>query len=109
MKHCIIKVHEAAIKEIEAKAEKLTGKPNAKPRSELGKQVQAMKADQMYIDACKVVAEFGGLYATHIRYKDGFFVALPPELSEVTTTDQWTLKASSILETEISLEITTCL
>merc|ERR1712217_663878 len=36
-------------------AEKLTGKPNAKARSELGKQVQAMKADPMYIDACKVV------------------------------------------------------
>jgi len=48
-------VHEASIKEIEIKAEKLTGKPNAKARSELGKQVQTMKADPQYIDACKVV------------------------------------------------------
>jgi len=48
-------VHEAGIKKIEDQAEKLTGKPNAKARSELGKQVQAMKADPMYIDACKVV------------------------------------------------------
>merc|ERR1719502_595351 len=47
--------HEAGIQKIEAQAEKLTGKPNAKARSELGKQVQAMKADPMYIDACKVV------------------------------------------------------
>lgn len=49
------KVHEASIQEIEARAEKLTGKANKNARSELGKQIQSMKADPMYIDACKVV------------------------------------------------------
>jgi len=60
-------VHEAGIKEIEAKTEKLTGKPNAKPRSELGKQVQAMKADQMYIDACKVVKGLEAPYGNFMK------------------------------------------
>jgi hypothetical protein len=47
--------HEARIKEIEVQAENLTGKSNKKARSEHGKQVQAMKAEAMYIDACKVM------------------------------------------------------
>jgi len=49
------KVHEASIQEIESKSEKLTGKANKNARSELGKQVQSMKAEAKYIDACKVV------------------------------------------------------
>eukprot|EP00930_Biecheleria_cincta_P081850 TRINITY_DN7125_c0_g2_i2.p1 TRINITY_DN7125_c0_g2~~TRINITY_DN7125_c0_g2_i2.p1 ORF type:complete len:291 (-),score=95.03 TRINITY_DN7125_c0_g2_i2:303-1064(-) len=48
-------LHEAAIKEKQDQAEKLTGKQNKNARSEIGKQVQSMKADPMYIDACKVV------------------------------------------------------
>lgn len=48
-------LHEAAIKEKQDQAEKLTGKQNKNARSEVGKQVQTMRADPMYIDACKVV------------------------------------------------------
>merc|ERR1712070_293886 len=50
-------VHEAGIKEIESQAEQLTGKANKNKRSELGKQVMQMKADPIYIDACKVLKE----------------------------------------------------
>lgn len=50
-------VHEAGIKQAESQAEQLTGKANKNKRSELGKQVQQMKADPMYIDACKVLKE----------------------------------------------------
>jgi len=48
-------LHETAIKVKQDQAEKLTGKQNKNERSEIGKQVQAMKADPTYIDACKVV------------------------------------------------------
>jgi len=83
-------VHEAGIKEIEAKAEKLTGKPNAKARSELGKQAQTMKADQMYIDACKVVkgleAPYGNFMTKVIRQADktsrGYSAAQAPAAPE---------------------------
>lgn len=49
------RVHDAKIQDLEANAEKLTGKSNKSARSQLGKQVQALKADPVYIDACKVV------------------------------------------------------
>ncbi len=37
---------------------------------------QCHASTEELIDACTVVAEFGGLYATHIRYKSGFFQGL---------------------------------
>uniref|UniRef100_A0A7S0ABZ7 Uncharacterized protein n=1 Tax=Pyrodinium bahamense TaxID=73915 RepID=A0A7S0ABZ7_9DINO len=46
--------HEAAIKAKEDEASALSGKENKKARTEVGKQVAAMKADPKYIDACKV-------------------------------------------------------
>jgi len=48
-------MQDAAIKSKEEEANGLTGKDNKKPRSELGKQVSAMKADPKYVDACKVL------------------------------------------------------
>eukprot|EP00928_Gymnodinium_smaydae_P012094 TRINITY_DN143_c0_g1_i1.p1 TRINITY_DN143_c0_g1~~TRINITY_DN143_c0_g1_i1.p1 ORF type:complete len:282 (-),score=111.16 TRINITY_DN143_c0_g1_i1:251-1030(-) len=47
--------HEAKIKEKEDYAATLTGKDNKKARTEAGKEVTAMKADEKYVDACKVV------------------------------------------------------
>ena len=38
--------------------------------------VQCFSTTNELIEACKVVAEFGGLYATHIRYKLGMIPAL---------------------------------
>merc|ERR1712226_1776019 len=46
--------HEAKIKEKEDQANALTGKDNKKARTELSKEVSAMKIEDKYIDACKV-------------------------------------------------------
>merc|ERR1712014_422479 len=43
------------IKEKEDAAAALTGKDNKKARTELSKEVSAMKAEEKYVDACKVV------------------------------------------------------
>jgi len=81
--------HEASIQKIEAQAEKLTGKPNAKARSELGKQVQGMKADPMYIDACKVVkgleAPYGNFMTKVVvqaEKQSGYAAAQAPVVAE---------------------------
>jgi len=47
--------HEVAIKAKEDLAATLTGKDNKKQRSEVSKEISAMKTDVKYIDACKVV------------------------------------------------------
>merc|ERR1712187_442665 len=47
--------HEAKIKEKEEAAAALTGKDNKKARTELSKEVSSMKAEEKYVDACKVV------------------------------------------------------
>merc|ERR1712048_297905 len=47
--------HEAKIKEKEDAAAALTGKDNKKARTELSKEVSTMKAEEKYVDACKVV------------------------------------------------------
>merc|ERR1712217_941038 len=47
--------HEAKIKEKEEAAAALTGKDNKKARTELSKEVSTMKAEEKYVDACKVV------------------------------------------------------
>merc|ERR1712232_1448711 len=46
--------HDAKIKEKEDAAAALTGKDNKKARTELSKEVSAMKAEEKYVDACKV-------------------------------------------------------
>merc|ERR1712217_862328 len=46
---------EAKIKEKEDQVNALTGKDNKKARTELSKEVSAMKTEEMYVDACKVV------------------------------------------------------
>merc|ERR1712084_166965 len=47
--------HDTKIKEKEDAAAALTGKDNKKARTELSKEVSTMKAEEQYIDACKVV------------------------------------------------------
>jgi hypothetical protein len=47
--------HEALIKEKEDLAASLTGKDNKKARSEVSKEVSALKIDEKYVDACKVL------------------------------------------------------
>jgi len=47
--------HDTKIKEKEDAANALTGKDNKKARTELSKEVSAMKAEEKYVDACKVV------------------------------------------------------
>merc|ERR1719380_103432 len=47
--------HDAKIKEKEDQANALTGKDNKKARTELSKEVSAMKTEEKYVDACKVV------------------------------------------------------
>merc|ERR1712113_614080 len=47
--------HEAKIKEKEEAAAALTGKDNKKARTELSKEVSAMKQEEQYVDACKIV------------------------------------------------------
>lgn len=46
---------DAEIAAIDAEANALTGKDNKKARNELGKKSSAMKTEDKYIDACKVV------------------------------------------------------
>merc|ERR1712176_1508141 len=43
------------IKEKEDAAAALTGKDDKKARTEMSKEVSAMKAEEKYVDACKVV------------------------------------------------------
>merc|ERR1711897_71610 len=47
--------HDTKIKEKEDAAAALTGKDNKKARTEMSKEVSAMKAEEKYVDACKVV------------------------------------------------------
>merc|ERR1712217_390843 len=47
--------HEVKIKEKEDQAAALTGKDNKKARTEISKEVSAMKSEEKYVDACKVV------------------------------------------------------
>jgi len=47
--------HDTKIKEKEEAAAALTGKDNKKARTELSKEVSTMKAEEKYVDACKVV------------------------------------------------------
>merc|ERR1711920_525936 len=47
--------HDTKIKEKEDAAAALTGKDNKKARTELSKEVSTMKAEEKYVDACKVV------------------------------------------------------
>merc|ERR1712014_568922 len=47
--------HDAKMKEKEDQANALTGKDNKKARTELSKEVSAMKTEEKYVDACKVV------------------------------------------------------
>merc|ERR1711879_1108739 len=47
--------HEAKMGEKEDAAAALTGKDNKKARTELSKEVSAMKIEEKYVDACKVV------------------------------------------------------
>merc|ERR1711868_164309 len=46
---------DATIKGLEEEAAALTGKDNKKARTEKSKEASALKADKMYVDACKVV------------------------------------------------------
>merc|ERR1739845_192589 len=47
--------HDARIKEKEDQVNALTGKDNKKARTEMSKEVSAMKTEEKYVDACKVV------------------------------------------------------
>jgi len=47
--------HEALIKQKEEFAATLTGKDNKKARTEVSKEVSALKIDEKYVDACKVL------------------------------------------------------
>merc|ERR1739845_129872 len=47
--------HDARIKEKEDQVNALTGKDNKKARTEMSKEVSAMKIEEKYVDACKVV------------------------------------------------------
>jgi len=47
--------HEAAMKAKEDLVTTLTGKDNKKQRTEVSKEVASMKAEEKYVDACKVV------------------------------------------------------
>jgi len=47
--------HEDKIKEKEDAAAALTGKDNKKARTEISKEASAMKSEEKYVDACKVV------------------------------------------------------
>merc|ERR1712176_618690 len=66
--------HEAKIKEKEEAAAALTGKDNKKARTELSKEVSAMKAEEKYVDACKVVKGLAppkGNFVKSIQKGDG--------------------------------------
>jgi len=47
--------HEAAMKEKDELVATLTGKDNKKQRTEVSKEVAAMKVEEKYVDACKVL------------------------------------------------------
>merc|ERR1712048_1424977 len=47
--------HEEQIKEKEDQVAALTGKDNKKARTEISKEVSAMKQEEQYVDACKIV------------------------------------------------------
>merc|ERR1712039_61125 len=66
--------HEAKIKEKEEAAAALTGKDNKKARTELSKEVSTMKAEEKYVDACKVVKGLAppkGNFVKSIQKGDG--------------------------------------
>jgi len=70
---------EARITSLEAEMALLTGKDNKKERSEKGKQAAALKSEQRYVDACKIVK---GLEA-----KFGNFTTKEAYVPDVITTD----------------------
>merc|ERR1712048_512654 len=62
------------IKEKEDAAAALTGKDNKKARTEMSKEVSAMKAEEKYVDACKVVKGLAppkGNFVKSIQKGDG--------------------------------------
>merc|ERR1712187_159489 len=66
--------HDTKIKEKEDAANALTGKDNKKARTELSKEVSAMKAEEKYVDACKVVKGLAppkGNFVKSIQKGDG--------------------------------------
>merc|ERR1712217_769806 len=81
--------HEALIKEKEEAAAALTGKDNKKARTELSKEVSAMKAEEKYVDACKVVkglappkGNFSKKENSEVKTKKADAPAAPVALSE---------------------------
>ncbi|CAK9061524.1 Uncharacterized protein SCF082_LOCUS32209 [Durusdinium trenchii] len=62
---------EARIQALEAEANLLTGKENKKERAAKGKEVAELKAEQCYVDACKIVKG--------LEPKFGYFVTKPAE------------------------------
>merc|ERR1712039_911802 len=66
--------HDTKIKEKEEAAAALTGKDNKKARTELSKEVSTMKAEEKYVDACKVVKGLAppkGNFVKSIQKGDG--------------------------------------
>merc|ERR1712190_206519 len=66
--------HETKIKEKEDAAAALTGKDNKKARTELSKEVSTMKAEEQYVDACKVVKGLAppkGNFVKSVKQGDG--------------------------------------
>merc|ERR1712176_1456072 len=77
--------HEAKIKEKEEAAAALTGKDNKKARTELSKEVSAMKAEEKYVDACKVVKGLAapkGNFVKSVQKGDGPKKAEPETKAE---------------------------
>merc|ERR1712217_197961 len=81
--------HDAKIKEKEDAAAALTGKDNKKARTELSKEVSAMKSEEKYVDACKVVkglpppkGNFSKKENSEVKTKKADAPAAPVALSE---------------------------
>merc|ERR1711920_1219226 len=77
--------HETKIKEKEDAAAALTGKDNKKARTELSKEVSTMKAEEKYVDACKVVKGLAppkGNFVKSVQKGDGPKKAEPEAKAE---------------------------
>jgi len=78
---------DAKINALEDKAKTLTGKDNKTERSQIGKDVAAMKIEKKYIDACKVVKG--------LEPKNGFFIANEAEIAATAAANKAAIEAAA--------------
>lgn len=86
---------EARISTLEAAAATLTGKDNKKERAAKGKEVAELKAEQRYVDACKIVKGLDPKFGNFITKAAEVPVAEKPEVIEEAQDSKKDIKKES--------------